>query len=312
MKYYERTIIPVIESHYKNMSALEKNIADFFIKNHEQTDFSSKAISEKLFVSEAMLSRFAKKCGFKGYREFVYRYKESLEEPEQTAALTDQMRTVFDAYQELINKSYNLISEAQLRRIVDEMTERKRVFVYGRGSSGLAAREMQLRFMRLGLDIEAMDDSDLMRMNAAVIHERCMVFGISISGETEEVVSSLKQAYGNGAYTVLITAYNRADYQAFCNEVVLAAARKNLNYGKIISPQFPVQLILDILYGYYQERDQKTKEAYHIHTLAAIHRSAEQETPEAALRRSEAARTPGIAEREKGRLERVQKSEKAW
>lgn len=285
MNYYDRTIIPVIESHYKNMSALEKNIADFFIKNREQTDFSSKAISERLFVSEAMLSRFAKKCGFKGYREFVYRYKESLEAPEQSAAITDQMRTVFDAYQELINKSYNLIAEEQLRRIVDQMTERKRVFAYGKGSSGLAAREMQLRFMRLGLDIEAMEDSDLMRMNAAVIHERCIVFGISISGETEEVVSSLAQAHANGAYTVLITSYNRAEYQIFCDEVVLAAARKNLNYGKIISPQFPVLLILDILYGYYQERDQKRKEAYHVNTLAAIHKSAEQSLLEEAGRR---------------------------
>lgn len=38
------------------------------------------------------------------------------------------------------------------------------MFVYGKGSSGLAAREMQNRFMRLGLDITAMEDSDFMPM----------------------------------------------------------------------------------------------------------------------------------------------------
>ena len=276
MKYYERTIIPDIESHYKSLSALEKNVADFFIKNRERMDFSSKAMAERLFVSEAMLSRFSKKCGFKGYREFIYRYEESLEAPEQPDVITDQMRTVFDAYQELIHKSYNLLSEKQICRIVDEMTARGRVFVYGRGSSGLTAREMQLRFMRLGLDIEAIEDSDLMRMNAAVIHERCLVIGISISGETQEIVSSLQQAHGNGAYTVLITAYNRPSYHSFCDEIVLTAARKNLNYGRIISPQFPAQLVLDVLYGYYQARDSKIKEAYHDNTLDAIHRNEEQ------------------------------------
>ncbi|MGI6069364.1 MAG: MurR/RpiR family transcriptional regulator [Blautia sp.] len=275
MKYYEKNIIPVIEAHYENLSSSEKNIADFFINNREQMDFSSKGVSNHLFVSEASLSRFAKKCGFQGYREFIYRYKESFEQVDQT--ITSQMRTVFEAYQELLNKSYNLVSEPQLRRIVEEMTKRRRVFVYGRGSSGLAAREMQLRFMRLGLDIDAIEDSDLMRMNASVINNQSVAIGISISGETEEVLSSLKQAYRNDSYTVLITSNNRPEYKAFCHEVVCVAARKNLNYGNLISPQFPILVALDILYEYYQEKDERIKRAYHGSTLVALNRIQEQE-----------------------------------
>jgi DNA-binding MurR/RpiR family transcriptional regulator len=275
VKYYEKNIIPVIEAHYENLSSSEKNIADFFINNREQMDFSSKGVSNHLFVSEASLSRFAKKCGFQGYREFIYRYKESFEQVDQT--ITSQMRTVFEAYQELLNKSYNLVSEPQLRRIVEEMTKRRRVFVYGRGSSGLAAREMQLRFMRLGLDIDAIEDSDLMRMNASVINNQSVAIGISISGETEEVLSSLKQAYRNDSYTVLITSNNRPEYKAFCHEVVCVAARKNLNYGNLISPQFPILVALDILYEYYQEKDERIKRAYHGSTLVALNRIQEQE-----------------------------------
>ncbi len=269
MKYYEKTVIPVIESHYENMSSLEKTVADFFIKNRVKMDFSSKNISEHLFVSEATLSRFAKRCGFKGYREFIFRYKETFNGTDQI--ITDQVRTVFEAYQEILNKSYNLAAEEQLRRIVDHMAEGARVFVYGKGSSGLAAREMQNRFMRLGLDITAMEDSDLMRMNSSILTTHSMAVGISISGETEAVLDSLRHAHDNGAYTVLITAYNRGEYHGFCDEVVLTAARQNLNYGNIISPQFPVLLILDILYKYYQENDQKLKEARHGSTLAALH-----------------------------------------
>ncbi|NCC43584.1 MAG: MurR/RpiR family transcriptional regulator, partial [Clostridia bacterium] len=186
MKYYKKTIVPLIESHYENLSAVEKNIADFFISNREKMDFSSKNISSMLFVSEASLSRFAKKCGYKGYREFVFHYRESFEEENQN--ITGQMRMVFDAYQELLNKSYNLVDENQLRRVVEMMSQKNRVFVYGRGSSGLAAQEMKIRFMRLGLDMDAIDDSDVMRMNAAVINEQCLVIGISISGKKEEVI----------------------------------------------------------------------------------------------------------------------------
>ena len=46
----------------------------------KKMDFSAKEIAKHLFVSEASLSRFAKKCGFRGYREFIYQYEESFEE----------------------------------------------------------------------------------------------------------------------------------------------------------------------------------------------------------------------------------------
>ena len=106
MSYYRKTIVPNIEAHYENLSAVEKNIADFFISNEEDMDFSSRHISSMLYVSEASLSRFAKKCGYKGYREFVFKYKESFGEKDHQ--ITGQMREVFDSYQELLNKSYNL------------------------------------------------------------------------------------------------------------------------------------------------------------------------------------------------------------
>lgn len=78
MEYYVKSVVPIIESNYNNFTMVEKNIADFFIHNHEKMDFSAKTVAAKLFVSEASLSRFAKKCGYRGYREFVYQYEETL------------------------------------------------------------------------------------------------------------------------------------------------------------------------------------------------------------------------------------------
>ena len=76
MEGYEKNIIPHIEAIYGNFTPLEKTIADFFIHNEEKIDLSSKSVSKKLYVSEASLSRFAKKCGYKGYREFVFHYEQ--------------------------------------------------------------------------------------------------------------------------------------------------------------------------------------------------------------------------------------------
>ena len=75
MEYYIKSVVPIIEKNYEKFTAVEKNIADFFINNQEKVDFSSKAIADRLYVSEASLSRFAQKCGYRGYREFMYQYE---------------------------------------------------------------------------------------------------------------------------------------------------------------------------------------------------------------------------------------------
>ena len=86
MEYYVKSVVPIIESNYENFTPMEKVIADFFMKNQEQVDFSAKSISERLFVSEASLSRFSQKCGYRGYREFIYQYEQTFIEKNESMA----------------------------------------------------------------------------------------------------------------------------------------------------------------------------------------------------------------------------------
>ena len=176
MEHFEKSIIPVIESVYPSFTPLERTVADFFIHNTDESDLSARHVSELLYVSEASLSRFAKKCGYTGYREFVYRYQEGL-----NAALPgtdDHIKQVLNTYQELLNKSYSLADRAQIDPICHILTSKRRVYVYGLGSSGLSAQEMKLRFMLAGVDIEAITDIHIMKMNAVLLNESCAAIGI--------------------------------------------------------------------------------------------------------------------------------------
>ena len=180
MALNKHNIIPLIESYYHTFTPLERTIADFFIHNTDEQDFSSKNVSRLLYVSEASLSRFAQKCGFHGYREFIYEYKQSLiPAPEENIPSFEISE--FNTYQELLNKSNALLDKAQIARITNLLVSKPRVYVYGRGSSGLAAQEMKLRFMRIGLNIEAVTDSHIMKVNSVILDENCLVIGISVS-----------------------------------------------------------------------------------------------------------------------------------
>ena len=249
MAEYENSVVPMIEANYDRFTSVEKITADFFISNTKKMDFSAKEMAKRLHVSEASLSRFAKKMGYGGYREFIYHYQPSIRT--SISYVGEQYTEVLNAYQELLNKTYNLIDEAQIERIVKYLLEKRRIFVYGFGGSGLAAQECKLRFLRLGLDVEAITEFHELVMNEARVHEDCLVIGISLSGATREITDAMYEAADKKASTVYITSHNESGWQEKFDEVVLTAVKKNLEYGNVISPQFPILVLLDIIYAGY-------------------------------------------------------------
>lgn len=271
---YLKSVIPIIEANYKNFTSVEKNIANFFRNNEEIMDFSAKSISNRLFVSEAALSRFAKKCGYRGYREFIYQYEQNL--TERNLKIVGNAGSVLNIYQELLNKTYSLIDQKQIMRICEYMADASRVFVCGKGSSGLAAMEAESRFMRIGVDIDSITDSDIMRFQTVFQNSKSMVIGISVSGMTESILYALQQAHEKKSKTVLITAHKNGRISSYCDEIVLIPSLKYLNYGNVISPQFPILIFLDIIYSYYVSMDKRRMQVLHTSTLRALNRIQEE------------------------------------
>lgn len=268
MKEYEKSVIPMIESNYENLTTVEKTIADFFINNKEFKNLEAKSIADYLYISEASISRFAKKIGFTGYREFIYHYQATFQE--EKIEVEEGTKDVLNTYQELLNKSYNLINEEQMNRITKLISDKKRIYVYGVGSSGLVAKEFKTRFMRIGLDVEAITDFHLLMMNAVRLNKDSLVIGISISGSTKEIIDALYIAKEKGATTIFITSRNNNRFSEDFNEVVLTAVKQNLEYGNVISPQFPALVIIDIIYANYLKDDRRSKEAIYDATIEPI------------------------------------------
>lgn len=239
------SIVLSISNNYELFTSVEKRIADFFIENKTFSDFSSKNMTSKLFVSEASLSRFAQKCGYRGYREFIYKYEEGFMENTM-----NQLQTVHDVYNDyhlLLKQSFDMIDENQIKQCVELMLNASHLLVCGIGSSALVAREMKLRFMRLGIIVEYIDQSDEMKLKSVLIKKDSLVIGLSLHARKEEVLFVLKQAKQNGAKTILITG-NLDQSFSYVDEKIAVPIFKNLNYGNIISPQFPLLIIVDLFY----------------------------------------------------------------
>lgn len=269
MEKFQKSVIPLIESVYSNLTPVEREIANFFMKNEdEDIDFSAQNIGKLLHVSEPSLTRFAKKCGFLGFRQFIYEYQISkLTKSNISQEITQ--RVLFD-YEELLNKTYSLVDEERLERVTELLIDAKRVYIYGKGSSGLVAQEMKLRFMRLGLICEAISDNHMILMNEALLNEECLVIGVTVSGQTEFILQSIRRAYSLGAKTVMLTSNNDPKIIENCNEIILVAVKETLSHGNKISPQFPLLVMVDIFYAYFLNSDRINKETIFSSTLSAL------------------------------------------
>ena len=100
MNIYYQDILERIRLHYQEMTDTEKLIARFFLDNQKKQDFSAKILSRQLHVPETALSRFAKKIGFSGYREFQYMYEINFHMPKYTN--DDVVQKILDTYQKLL------------------------------------------------------------------------------------------------------------------------------------------------------------------------------------------------------------------
>ncbi len=113
--------------------------------------------------------------------------------------------------------------------------------------------------MRIGVDIDSL------------VETRYDAYAGGISGQKKPGIRnqyqriqgrglvSSEKAYRKGAKTITFTANNRGDFEQFCTEVVLIPSLRHLNHGNVISPQFPILVMLDIIYSYYLEQDKYEK-----------------------------------------------------
>ena len=127
-----------------------------------------------------------------------------------------------------------------------------------------------ITLIRKMINIYSIQDSNLMRMRAVFQNETSVIVGISISGGGKDMLYLLRESHKSGAKTILITARNRGDHEEFCDELLLVPALRYLENGNVISPQFPVLVMLDVLYAYYVEQDKSRKEIWRGDTLKAL------------------------------------------
>lgn len=254
-------ILDTIGSLQNSLTKTEKRIAQAILSQPDLlSQCSLSEVANQLDVGEATFIRFCRTLGFKGYTDFkldlaielATQEKESSVLLDTDVAETDTPQEIAVKLQSTLNKviaeTVNLLNYEVLEKVVDEIRQANRIFLFGVGSSGLTAEDAKHKFMRIGLQTDAVTNNHFMYMQASLLQKGDVVIGISHSGYSEETTKALRIAQENEAVTVAITHNLRSPVTEVANYVLINGNRQGQMQGGSIGTKTTQLFVLDLIY----------------------------------------------------------------
>lgn len=159
---------------------------------------------------------------------------------------------------------------AVLARVVQAISQARRIDIYGVGASAFVALDFQQKLHRIGCTAFAWGDPHIALTSAALLKAGDVAVGISHTGTTKDTVDALAEARSHGATTVALTNFPRSPISAAADHVLTTAARETTFRSGAMASRIAQLTVVDCLFiGVAQRRYDETLEALEA-TRAAV------------------------------------------
>lgn len=252
-----QVVLPILRSVYQDLTKSEQRIASYIMENTamimEQT---IPELAGNTKSSEITISRFCKKLGFSGLQalkialaaelsnagEMEFREIGDKDTEEQVAAKVFQ--NIMDGLQDTLK----ILDFQQVAKAVQVLQRARRVAVYGYGNSATVCRDIETRFMRFGMVIQAYADMSQQLTSASLLTKEDVVIAVSHTGATIKLLEAVRVAKRAGAAVIVITSYAQSNL-AKLGDVVLTGMGREVHYSsESVASRLIHMAITDVLY----------------------------------------------------------------
>lgn len=214
------TILKIKEM-YGSFNSTEKKIADYILENlGDILHITIKDLAENCGVSQSAVVRFCKLLQFNGFKDFkidiasdVLNSNRDNEEEDKYTDIKpgDDLKSIIENVcinnKKSIDDTLSVLDYNEVKRAVDAVHRAKRIDFYGVGASWIVALDGMQKFMRIGKYSCAYSDAHLQVTAASTLQKGDVVFALSYSGETKDIVDAVKVAKESGALIAAVTKY---------------------------------------------------------------------------------------------------------
>ncbi|MGM9540400.1 MurR/RpiR family transcriptional regulator [Anaerovibrio sp.] len=249
--------LPILRSVYQDLTKSEQRIADY-ITNHadEIMDKTIPELARNTNSAEITISRFCKKLGFSGLQGLKIALAAELS---SAGDVRFQEIQKDDSYEQVAGKVFGSISEGlqdtlkildydAVDRAIAVLSRARRVAVYGFGNSATVCRDIETRFLRFGMLVQAYDDVSQQLTSASLLTGEDAVIAVSHSGSTLNLLKTVEVAKKSGAQVIVITSYAQSNL-AKLGDIVLTGMGREVHYrSESVASRLIHMAITDVLY----------------------------------------------------------------
>lgn len=241
---------------YPTLAQNDRKLADFLLENPEQArHLSSQKLAQMAGVSQSGVVKFAQKLGYKGFPALKLALSEVVATPQAAVKVhnqilsTDGLKTVGEKLlaekQAALRATLDINSEERLLMALEMLKNARRVILLGIGASGLVAKDLSYKLLKIGIMAVAEADMHVQLATVQAMSPQDLLLAISFSGERREVNLAAEEARAAGARcwhspVFPLMAYSNAPI------IVCIPLRKNRPFAARQSPPAPLSLLSPI------------------------------------------------------------------
>lgn len=171
-------------------------------------------IAQACDTAEATCTRFVRKMGFASLADFKAALAEEGAELgryldrgniRNNESARETARKLLSANMIALEKTQDIIHNETIDTCADLLIGAQRIAFIGLGYSGIIAQDSYFKFLRIGMNCIAPRDNHTMRMIAAIMEPGDVIFAISHSGETAEILETVDIARAHGLRIISLT-----------------------------------------------------------------------------------------------------------
>lgn len=186
---------------YDCLKSAEIRLADYILQNPETcAKLTIEELAQNSQTSYATVARFCKKTGYDGFKDFKNSLIQDAVGGQSCAALEEDLNislqestvgiceNIYHFFIRSLEESLSILDYALIEKAVDALVHASHICFIGAGTSGISARYAYSRFFRIGLSCVSEADSTLYRMRVATLRPGDVLFAISSSGRSSDIV----------------------------------------------------------------------------------------------------------------------------
>ncbi|MBT2661622.1 MurR/RpiR family transcriptional regulator [Bacillus sp. ISL-45] len=223
----------------------DDQIVEYILQNKQQfTVQSIQSLAATLFTVPNTITRLSKKLGYDGFSHL----KNSIKDELDSSTKPDE-----DSSYYFIQKTFELLDIERIETISKMIQDAKHILFYGVGDSADFC-EMMVRNLRVvGKQSQfSIHRHEILHM-LEQMNKQDVLFLISLSGETQQVLEIAKIANQKDISIVTLTHFTRNSLQTMGSVNLYCYAPKKMKNGFNITDRTPVMIVLQALSQNYWE-----------------------------------------------------------